>query len=98
MGPALETLKTLDQAFDLIFLDADKDNYPAYYELIIPKLKTGGVLVIDNTLWSGKVLNPEDRKSLAIDNLNKIVLEDERVENVFLTVRDGINLVRKIHD
>ncbi len=98
MGQALDTLISLKMSFDLIFLDADKDNYPAYYELIFPLLKKGGVLVIDNTLWSGEVLNPEDRKSKSIDRLNKMVLEDDRVENVILTVRDGINLVRKIRD
>lgn len=98
MGPALETLKSLEPSFDLIFLDADKGNYPTYYELIFPLLKVGGILVIDNVLWSGSVLNPEERKSESIDKLNKTVRQDDRVENVFLTIRDGINLVRKIHD
>lgn len=98
MGPALETLKNLDTIFDLVFLDADKDSYPEYYEAIFPLLRVGGILVVDNVLWSGEVLQPKDRKAKSIDRLNKNLCNDDRVENILLTVRDGINLVRKIQD
>jgi caffeoyl-CoA O-methyltransferase len=96
MGPALETIPKMNDEFDLIFLDADKDNYPAYYDILMPKLRTGGMLVVDNALWSGTVLHPDDRKAQSIDKLNKIIRNDERVENVLLTIRDGVNLVQKL--
>lgn len=95
MGPALTTLSTLDEMFDLIFIDADKENYLNYYEAVVPKLRPGGLIVVDNTLWSGKVLNPQDATDKAIAHLNQRILHDARVENVLLTVRDGINLIRK---
>jgi caffeoyl-CoA O-methyltransferase len=95
LGPALETIKSLDGSFDLAFIDADKDNYPFYYEAILNKLRPGGVIAIDNCLWSGKVLTPTDPSTLAIARVNELIARDERVENVILTVRDGINLVRK---
>ena len=98
MGPALETLDNLNEKFDMVFLDADKDNYPEYYEKIIPLLNINGLLIVDNVLWSGGVLTLSDRKSKSIDRLNTLILEDERVENVLLTIRDGINLVRKIRN
>ncbi len=95
MGPALETLVRLSGRFDLAFVDADKGNYPNYYELILPRLRVGGLLVFDNVLWSGKVLNPRDRDTKAIHELNELVQRDERVDNVLTTIRDGILLVRK---
>jgi caffeoyl-CoA O-methyltransferase len=95
MGPALETIKRLNKSFDFIFLDADKINYPAYYTAVLPKLRQGGLLVIDNVLWSGTVLNADDEKAKAIDKLNDMVTEDEDVEQVMLTVRDGVTIVRK---
>lgn len=96
LAPALKTLSNLEQTFDLVFLDADKENYVEYYQAIIPKLKPNGLLVIDNCLWSGKVLEPEAETDLAIHNLNQLIVTDPRVENVILSVRDGINLVRKL--
>ena len=95
MGPALETLVRLSGRFDLAFVDADKGNYPNYYDLILPRLRVGGLLVFDNVLWSGKVLNPRDRDTKAIHELNGRVQRDERVDNVLTTIRDGILLVRK---
>lgn len=95
MGPALETIKTLEPSFDLVFLDADKKSYPAYYEALLPMLKAGGVMVIDNVLWGGKVLNSRDPKARAIDQLNGIIADDGRVEQVMLTVRDGVTVLRK---
>lgn len=95
MGPALETIGRIDEPIDMAFIDADKANYPAYYETLIEKTRSGGLIVIDNALWSGDVIDPKDDDSKAIDQLNTIIAHDERVENVLLTVRDGIHLVRK---
>jgi caffeoyl-CoA O-methyltransferase len=95
LGPGLETIAELDEPFDLIFIDADKPNYVNYYDATLPLLADGGLMVVDNTLWSGQVADPDDQdeNTLAIRALNDRVLEDPRVENVLLTVRDGMNLV-----
>lgn len=95
MGNALELIPTLSGIFDLIFLDADKISYPTYYEMLKPKLKCGGIFVIDNVLWDGEVLRPSDEKSRAIHKLNKIVRDDNDVDQVMIPVRDGITIVRK---
>ncbi len=96
-GPALETLAAMPAAetFDLAFLDADKENYSNYYEVILPRLKPGGLLVADNVLWSGRVLKPESPADRAIVAFNERVRADARVEKLMLPVRDGILLVRK---
>ena len=96
LGPALETLERLDGVFDIIFIDADKENYYAYYETVLPKLKTGGLILADNVLWSGAVLNPKSEADHALVKFNKLVTEDNRVENVLLTLRDGVMMVRKV--
>ena len=96
MGQALQTLKEISGPFDVIFLDADKNNYPEYYRALHPMLRVGGLMIVDNAFWGGAVLDRPDNKSEAIDHLNRIIYEDPTVENVLLTVRDGINLVRKI--
>ncbi|HWP44612.1 MAG TPA: class I SAM-dependent methyltransferase [Blastocatellia bacterium] len=95
MGPALETIATLDGTFDMVFIDADKKNYPKYYEATIELLRPGGLIVADNVLWSGRVLNPEDDDTRAIVEFNRRVTTDARVENVCLTVRDGMMLIWK---
>ncbi len=97
LGPALETLAGLppDETFDFAFLDADKENYPNYYEAILPRLKPGGLLVADNVLWSGRVLKPESPADRAIVAFNERVRADARVEKLMLPVRDGMLLVRK---
>lgn len=97
LGPAAETLRTLPPAaaFDLVFLDADKERYSDYYAEVLPRLRRGGLLVADNTLWSGAVLKPEQDTDHAIAAFNAMVQADERVENVLLTVRDGVMLIRK---
>ena len=94
-GPALDTIAELDGEFDLIFIDADKPNYLNYYEATLPKLAARGVMILDNTLWSGRVADPaeDDENTRAIRAVNDRVLEDSRVKNVLLTVRDGMNLV-----
>jgi caffeoyl-CoA O-methyltransferase len=95
MGPALDTIRALESEVDLSFIDADKERYPAYYEEILSRTRSGGVLVFDNMLWSGRVVDPRDRATRAIAALNETITRDERVENVLLTVRDGVQLVRK---
>ena len=95
LGPALETVGGFDGEFDLVFIDADKVNYVNYYEATLPLLAANGLMVVDNTLWSGRVADPqEDDESVrAIRELNDHVRDDPRVDNVLLTVRDGMNLV-----
>jgi caffeoyl-CoA O-methyltransferase len=96
LGPGLETIETLDGPFDLVFIDADKENYVNYYEAVLPKLADDGVIVADNVLWSGRVLeeDPGEEGTKAIKSFNEHVISDERVECVMLTVRDGMTLIR----
>ena len=95
IAPGLETIAGLEGPFDLVFIDADKENYVNYYEATLPLLAEAGLLIVDNTLWSGDVADPENdsETTRAIRALNDRVLEDPRVDNVLLTVRDGMNLV-----
>ncbi len=95
MGPALQTLKTLKAPLDFVFLDADKENYLAYYEAVLPLLRQGGLLVADNTLWSGRVLAPKSASDRAIVAFNDAVARDTRVDKVLLTVRDGMTVAVK---
>jgi caffeoyl-CoA O-methyltransferase len=95
LGPALETIARLEGTFDLVFIDADKPNYANYYEAVLPRLSARGLIAIDNTLWSGRVLDPQDEQSQAIAALNDAIAADERVVAVQLTVRDGVTLVRR---
>ena len=94
-GPALDTIAQLDGEFDLVFIDADKLNYLNYYEATLPKLAPRGLMILDNTLWSGRVadLGEDDENTQAIREINAHILADPRVSNVLLTVRDGMNLV-----
>ena len=93
---AKEFLKNSSETFDLIFIDADKENYPEYLQLVKPKMKSGSVLMIDNVLWYGKVLDEKGNKQTEqIKLVNKLVAEDADFENVILPLRDGIHLVRK---
>lgn len=95
-GNAQELIDELEGKFDLIFLDADKVSYSFYYEHALKKLNPGGLLVVDNVLWDGTVLDPPDHKAEALDEFNKKVMEDERVEQVLLPVRDGLTIIRRI--
>ncbi len=96
LGAGLETIRALpDVPFDLAFIDADKPGYTDYYEAILPRLRTGGLIIADNTLWSGKVLAPEAESDHAIVRFNAHVNADPRVENVLLSVRDGMMLAYK---
>ena len=99
VGPAIDTLKSLDGPFDLAFIDADKTGYLDYYEAIVPKLAPGGVIAVDNVLWSGRVLDgapadESDESTRALREFNDHVVADERVECVMLPLRDGVTLVR----
>jgi len=93
-GPALETMRSLEPPFDLIFIDADKESYIAYYEEALRLLSPSGLVAVDNVLWSGRVLDPKEESDRAIVAFNDHVSRDERVTNVILTVRDGLMLVR----
>jgi caffeoyl-CoA O-methyltransferase len=96
VGPALETVERLEGDFDFVFIDADKENYAAYYEALLPRLAERGLMAIDNTLWSGRVVERDgDASTQAIIDLNDHVAGDGRVSAVQLTVRDGITLVRR---
>ena len=95
MGPALDTLGSLTGPFDLAFIDADKTSYSQYYEALVPLLRQGGLIVADNVLWSGQVLDPQDDSTRAICAFNDRVAADGRVDKVLLTVRDGMMLIRK---
>ena len=95
-GAALDTLPRIRGPIDLSFIDADKVNYVNYYEYLLEVTRPGGMIVLDNALWSGKVLNPEEPSDFALANMNKVVFEDPRVHNVLLPVRDGIMVAQKI--
>ncbi|HSM62584.1 MAG TPA: O-methyltransferase [Gillisia sp.] len=98
LGEALKILPNLDMKFDLIFMDADKPNYPAYFNLIIDKLNPGGILLTDNVLWSGKVVEPlkmDDESTRALLEYNTLVATDSRLETVMLPIRDGLSLSRR---
>jgi caffeoyl-CoA O-methyltransferase len=100
LGPALDTLRALprEERFDLAFVDADKEGYLGYYEEILPRLRTGGVLLADNTLWGGRVLDPEvtDADTVAIRAFNDALVADDRVAVVVLTLGDGVTLAQKL--
>lgn len=97
VGEALEIIPTLDLTFDLVFIDADKENYSNYFELVVPKMKSGGVILSDNVLWSGKVLEKpkkDDVDTPALIAYNKLINNDPRVESVLLPIRDGLTITR----
>ena len=98
-GDATKIIKKLNLDFDLVFIDADKENYPLYFDLIIEKVKPGGVIIADNILWSGKILEKveeEDYATKSIIKFNDKVNNDDRVETIILPIRDGLSLIRKI--
>jgi caffeoyl-CoA O-methyltransferase len=96
LGPARETLSALDGPFDLVFIDADKEGYVDYYEIALPLLAEGGLILADNVLWSGRVVEEDaDETTAAVRRFNDHVRADPRVECVMLTVRDGITLIRR---
>jgi caffeoyl-CoA O-methyltransferase len=97
LGDALEIIPSLNKKFDLVFIDADKENYINYFNIIVPMMNKGGIILSDNVLWSGKVLeelNPKDMSTKILLEYNKIVNEDARVETVLLPIRDGLTVTR----
>ena len=98
IGSATTVIPTLDKTYDLVFIDADKENYSNYFDLVIDKLSTGGFMIADNVLWSGNVTQPADKmneSTQAICAFNKKVHDDPRVENVLMPIRDGLMVIRK---
>ncbi len=98
VGNAMDILPKLNISWDLVFIDADKENYINYYNLVFDQINKGGFIIFDNVLWSGKVIqeiNPKDKETVALVELAKILESDNRVENVLLPVRDGLFMVRK---
>ncbi|MFD2551878.1 O-methyltransferase [Bizionia sediminis] len=100
LGNALDIIPTLPGAFDLIFIDADKENYAAYFNLIINRMSSGGIILSDNVLWSGKILDTshkkEDKATPALMAYNKLLKDDPRLETVLLPIRDGLTISRKL--
>ena len=100
LGSALDIIPKLDKTFDLIFIDADKDNYSNYFNIIIDKLNSGGIILSDNVLWSGKILETtfkkDDTSTPALIEYNKLLKDDKRIETVLLPIRDGLTVSRKI--
>ncbi|HLW31938.1 MAG TPA: O-methyltransferase [Aequorivita sp.] len=99
LGNALDIIPTLDNSFDLVFIDADKSNYPNYLEMILPKLKSGSVILSDNVLWSGKViekLEKDDEDTKALIHYNKLLNEHPKLETVILPIRDGLTISRAL--
>ena len=97
-GCALDIIPKIEEKFDLIFIDADKENYINYFNLVIDKLNNNGVILADNVLWSGKVINSEDHDltTNVLREFNRMVNNDKRVETILLPIRDGISLIRKL--
>jgi predicted O-methyltransferase YrrM len=98
VGNAAELIRQLNYTFDLVFIDADKSNYSLYYDMVIDRVNEGGIIITDNVLWSGKVVepvNPKDSDTIALLEFNRKLLHDPRIEVVLLPIRDGLSLARK---
>jgi caffeoyl-CoA O-methyltransferase len=98
IGPAAERLKELpdEPHLDLAFIDADKENYPAYWNELVPRIRPGGLILVDNTLWSGRVVHPQSASDQAIADFNDMAVADKRVELVILPISDGLTMARKL--
>ena len=97
-GDAKNIIPSIDEEFDIVFIDADKESYPEYYDIIINKVRSGGIIIADNILWSGKILEKvekDDQATKSIIEFNNKIIEDDRVKNIILPIRDGLNIVRK---
>ena len=97
-GDAKNIIPSIDEEFDIVFIDADKESYPEYYDLIINKVRSGGIIIADNILWSGKILEKvekDDQATKSIIEFNNKIIEDNRVKNIILPIRDGLNIIRK---
>jgi predicted O-methyltransferase YrrM len=97
IGDARSIIPSIEEPLDLVFIDADKENYSLYFDLVIDKVREGGLILADNVLWSGKVVQDKpDKDTKAILDFNRKIQQDQRVENVLLPVRDGIMMIRKL--
>ena len=99
IGDALTVIPTIQETFDLVFIDADKKNYSTYYDMVFDRVRPGGYIVADNVLWSGKVLDTQkhnDKETVLIDEFNKKIHEDKRVEHQLIPIRDGLMVARKL--
>ena len=99
IGPALEVISWPDEVFDLVFIDADKENYSEYFDAVFDKVRPGGFIIADNVLWSGKVLDDvkdQDEETKALSAYNEKIMKDDRVDNVLLPIRDGLMVARKL--
>ena len=97
VGDAKTIIPTLKESWDLVFIDADKESYSLYYEMVVDQVRPGGIILADNVLWYGKVVQEEkDKKTRLIHEFNVMVSKDHRVKNVILPLRDGINLIQKL--
>ncbi|MBF0694291.1 MAG: O-methyltransferase [Flavobacterium sp.] len=99
LGSAIDIIPTLEGPFDLVFIDADKENYQNYFELVLPKMRKGGIILSDNVLWSGKILEEakaNDKSTLKLQQYNQHLKNDKRVETVLLPIRDGLSVCRVI--
>lgn len=98
IGPALESLEHMeeDEVFDFVFIDADKENYPAYFELSLARLEPGGLIAVDNTLWSAQVIDPSDQspQTVAMRSFNEALARDDRIETLILPIGDGLTLIQ----
>lgn len=97
-GDAKNIIPSIDEEFDIVFIDADKESYPEYYDLIINKVRSGGIIIADNILWSGKILEKvekDDQATKSIIQFNNKIIKDDRVKNIILPIRDGLNIIRK---
>jgi caffeoyl-CoA O-methyltransferase len=96
VGDATQEIKKLNETFDLVFIDADKQNYSLYYDLVIDKVRSGGFILADNVLWSGKIIDEKkDKDTQKLAEFNDKIQQDNRVENVIISIRDGIMMIRK---
>jgi len=98
IGDALDEIQKIDETFDLVFIDADKREYSAYYQIVLPKVRSGGFILADNTLWDGKILeNPHsgDKQTKMLLKFNKMIANDKRIEKIILPIRDGLTVMRK---
>jgi caffeoyl-CoA O-methyltransferase len=96
IGKAMQIIPTLDETFDMVFIDADKSNYSNYYDLVFGKVRKGGFIIADNVLWYGKVLDKQDKDTQAIKDFNEKVQQDTRVTNTLLPLRDGLMIAQKL--
>lgn len=100
VGEALDVIPLLDETFDLVFIDADKENYVRYFDMILPKVRKGGIIIADNVLWSGKVLLPKhqmDQETIGIAAFNEHVKQNKQVRNLLLPFRDGLMIIEKTY-